>query len=133
MVIRVVIIDSHKIVRAALATFIDLFDEFELAGVAEDGAAGLALCLEQQPHVVITEINLPHLDGITLTQHLTQKPSSIKVIALDINQLPEKIEAGLQAGASVYLTKETNIEELAQAIRDVAQGKHLPPVVQVSK
>ena len=128
MAIRVVIVDSHRFVRLGLASFLDVFDDLELAGVAEDGITALALCAERKPDVVITELTLPHLDGITLTRRLTQNYPGMKVIALDIHREPGMIEAILQAGASVYLTKETDIDDLAQAIRDVAKESRLPPM-----
>ena len=89
--IRVLLIDRHEMVRTALALSFEFMDGIECVGEAEDGEAGLRLCAELLPDVVITEFHLPKISGIALTCTLTQMYPEIKVIALDTVQQEDEI------------------------------------------
>lgn len=125
MAIRILIVDKHEIVRMSLALCLSSFDDLILVGEAEDGASGLALCAQLQPNLVITEIRLPKVDGVTLTSTITQTHPQIKVIALDTTLQDNEIEVILQAGAYQYISKDVSIDVLADAIR-AANGTVCP-------
>ena len=117
--IRVLLIDRHEIVRSALAASFESMADIECVGEAEDGEAGMRLCAELLPDIVITELHLAKISGVALTQTLTQIYPQIKVIALDTLQHHDEIAPILEAGACKYLSKEVSIDELEQAMREV--------------
>ena len=121
MAIRVVIVDDDEMVRRGLALFLELNDDFEMVGAAGDGEVGLELCMELVPDVVLTEIELPLVDGIMLTRVLTKIFPRMKIVVLDMFRQPKAVEALLRAGVSQYLIKEIGFDELAQAIREVVK------------
>src|SRR5262245_30470472 len=80
--IGILLIDQHAMIRAVLADCLQVYDGLVLLGEAEDGETGLACARRLEPDVVITELHLPQMSGIELTQRLTEACPDIKVIAL---------------------------------------------------
>lgn len=117
--IRILIIDTHSMVRSALAASFEAMDGIECVGEADDGEAGLRLCAELVPDIVITELHLPKISGVALTRTLTQIYPQIKIIALDTLEREDEIAPIFEAGACKYLFKDSNIDELEQVIREV--------------
>jgi len=124
--IRIVVVDAHEMVRRSLAMSMELFDDLELVGQVGNGKRGLALCAELAPDVVITELQLPDLDGVFFTSWITDNCPQTKVIVLDTLEPGKEVEAVLQAGAAKYLVKEISINELAGAIREVVYETGYP-------
>lgn len=119
MAIRVVVVYSHATLRQALATGLEMFDDFEVMGTAGDGETGLSLCQQFQPDAVLTEIRLPKLDGVNLIQKVRETNPQTKVIVLDVSLLPEEVDVSLLAGVHKYLPKEISLNELAFSVREV--------------
>jgi two-component system, NarL family, response regulator LiaR len=123
--IRVLIVDDHKMVRRGLAKLIGEFNDMELVGEAGNGVEAVRLCAELQPNVVLMDLVMPEMDGITATQQIHQEYPNIQIIALTSFKEKEKVQGALQAGAKGYLLKDSSIDDLVNAIRTVYEGKSI--------
>lgn len=121
--IRVMLVDDHTMVRQGLATFLDVFDDLELAGEASDGDEAIELCARLLPDVVLMDLAMPEVDGVTATRVIRQRFPMVQVLALTSFKEEELIQNALQAGAIGYLLKDVTANELAQAIRAAHAGR----------
>jgi NarL family two-component system response regulator LiaR len=121
--IRVLIVDDHEMVRQGLAMFLDVFDDLELAGEAENGAEALQRCAEVRPDVVLMDLMMPEMDGATATRAIRERFPAVRVIALTSFQEEGLVQRALQAGAIGYLLKNVSADELAAAIRAAHAGR----------
>ena len=121
--IRVLIVDDHAMVRVGLRLFIMSMQGIDLVGEASSGAEALAMCQELEPDVVLMDLVMPEMDGITTIGRLHAQQPKIRVLALSSFQEGERVRDALQAGAIGYLLKDIPAEELAQAIRDAHAGR----------
>jgi len=121
--IRVMLVDDHAMVRKGLATFLKVFDDLELAGEAESGAAAIQLCGEVLPDVILIDMVMPDMDGATATRVIRQKFPHVQVIALTSFKEGELIKNALEAGAIAYLLKDVSADDLVRAIRAAHAGR----------
>lgn len=121
--IRVLLVDDHTMVRRGLATFLQVFDDLELAGEAADGEAAIQLCARILPDVILMDIVMPDIDGVTATRIIRQRFPTVQVIALTSFKEEGLVQSALQAGAIGYLLKDVTADELAQAIRAAHAGR----------
>lgn len=121
--IRVVLVDDHAVVRSGLSAFLLAFDDFELVGEAANGERGLALCRQLHPDVVLMDLIMPGMDGVSATRLIRERHPEIEVIALTSFKEKELVEGALQAGAIGYLLKDVSADNLADAIRAAAAGR----------
>ncbi len=121
--IRVMLVDDHTMVRRGLATFLQVFDDLELAGEAADGGEAIQLCARLLPDVVLMDLSMPDVDGVTATRVICQRFPKVQVLALTSFTEEELIQNALQAGAIGYLLKDVTANELAQAIRAAHSGQ----------
>lgn len=120
--IRVLVVDDHAMVRRGLATFLMVFDDLKLAGEAENGAGALQLCAENLPDVVLMDMVMPDMDGVSATRTIRQRFPTVQVIALTSFKEGELIKSALDAGAISYLLKDVSADDLARAIRAAHAG-----------
>ena len=120
--IRVLLVDDHAMVRRGLATFLQVFDDLELAGEADDGEAAIQLCARIRPDVVLMDMVMPDMDGVAATRAIRQQFPTVQVIALTSFK-EGLVQSALQAGAIGYLLKDVSADELAQAIRAAHAGR----------
>lgn len=120
--IRVAIVDDHAMLRKGLAVFLMSYDDLLLVGEAANGKEGLALCAEQHPDIVLMDLMMPIMDGITATRLIHTDFPAIRVIALTSFGEEGLIKNMLEAGAISYLFKKVSADDLAQAIRAAQQG-----------
>ena len=132
MTIRIVIADDHLIIRQGISMILETEDEFELVGEAGDGAEALTLCAEKHPDVVLMDLRMPGMDGLTAIEKLQRTNPEIAVVILTTFNEDELMLRGMQAGAKGYLLKDTNRETLFNAIRAAARGETLlsPEIMQ---
>jgi two-component system, NarL family, response regulator LiaR len=121
--IRVMLVDDHAMVRRGLATFLKVFDDLQLAGEADSGAAAIKLCGEVLPDVVLMDMVMPDMDGATATHIIRQKYPQVQVIALTSFKEGELIKKALEAGAIAYLLKDVSADDLVRAIRAAHVGR----------
>ena len=114
--IRVMIVDDHDVVRRGLNIFFQAYDDLELVGEAVNGAEAVKLCDELKPDVVLMDLIMPEMDGITATGIIRRNHPHTQVIALTSFQDDESMQSMMQAGAVGYLLKNASIDELADAI-----------------
>lgn len=121
--IKVVVVDDHELVRGGLETILALFDDIELVGQAESGAAAVRVCRETRPDVVLMDLVLPgDMDGAEATGEVLRTCPDAKVLALTSFSDPELIQRVLRAGALGCLLKNVSGVELAAAIRKAHEG-----------
>jgi len=121
--IRVMLVDDHTMVRRGLATFLKVFDDLQLAGEAENGAESVQLCAKVLPDVILMDMVMPGMDGVSATRAIRQQFPMVQVIALTSFKEGELIKNALEAGAVGYLLKDVTADELAKAIRSVHSGR----------
>jgi len=125
--IRVLLADDQALVRAGFRALLESADDISIAAEAPNGGAAVALARELKPDVVLMDLNMPEVDGLTATGRITADPAlaSVKVVVLTTFDDDEHVFAALRAGASGFLVKDIEPEELLQAVRVVARGDAL--------
>jgi NarL family two-component system response regulator LiaR len=121
--IRLMLVDDHKMVREGLKMYLSTEDDIEVVGEAADGAAGAKLAAELKPDVILMDLVMPGTDGIEGTRLCREASPGSRVIALTSMPDDELVMPAIRAGALSYLLKDVSAEELAQAIRSAAAGK----------
>jgi len=128
--IRVLLVDDHAVVRTGLRTFFDLLDDIEVVGEAADGSEGVAMARRLKPDVVLMDLLMPNMDGLTAIGRIKTEDPEIEVVAMTSFIEEEKVTAALEAGATGYLLKDASADEVAAAIRAAVAGEmHLDPQV----
>lgn len=123
--IRVMITDDHLIVREGLRLILETADEVEVVGEATDGAECLRLAAGLQPDVILMDLQMPRMDGITAIAHLQREFPGIAIVILTTYNEDDLMVRGLQAGARGYLLKDSSRENLLDAIHAAARGETL--------
>lgn len=119
---RVIIVDDDPLVRSALALMLGGQSDIEVVGEAGDGQAGLALCAEVAPDLVLMDIRMPVLNGLDATRRLHADGDPPKVIVLTTFDADDHVIDALAAGADGFLLKDTAADRIVEAIRTVAAG-----------
>jgi NarL family two-component system response regulator LiaR len=121
--IKVLIVDDHQVVRQGLYTFLELHDDISVVGEANDGKRAVEMVRLLQPDVVLMDLVMPQMDGITATQQIHALGLTTKVIALTSFSEDDKVFPAIQAGAASYLLKDVSPDDLVDAIRAVHHGE----------
>jgi DNA-binding NarL/FixJ family response regulator len=124
-VIRVVIADDQDLVREGLRMMLEAEPDIEVAAEAGNGSEALAVARAHDPDVVLMDIRMPELDGIEATARLVGSNARARILVLTTFDLDEYVYRAMKAGASGFLLKDANREQLAQAVRTVAGGDAL--------
>jgi two-component system NarL family response regulator len=128
--IRVLIADDHAIFRQGLATIINRDPDMNVIAQAENGEQAIALFEKHQPDVTLMDLRMPEMEGVAAISAICAIAKSARIIVLTTYDSDEDIYRGLQAGAKGYLLKETEPDELLNAIRTVHRGQqYIPPDV----
>jgi DNA-binding NarL/FixJ family response regulator len=120
--ITVLLADDHPLIRKGFRLILDAEPDIEVAGEAGDGAAAVSMCAELRPDVVLMDVRMPGRDGIAATHDILAAGLPCRVLILTTFDLDEYVYAGLRAGASGFLLKDTQPEGLVAAIRTIAAG-----------
>lgn len=123
--IKLLIADDHLIIRQGLRLILETESDFELIGEASDGKEALSLCKKLKPDVVLMDLRMPNMDGLTAIETLRTEQPQIAVVILTTFNEDELMFRGLQAGARGYLLKDTDRSTLFDTIRAAARGETL--------
>jgi DNA-binding NarL/FixJ family response regulator len=121
--LRVLLVDDDALVRAGLRTILSSAADLEVIGEAADGAAAITAVRAHRVDVVLMDVRMPGVDGITATERIAALPDPPKVIVLTTFQLDEYVFGALRAGASGFLLKDTPPADIISAVRLVAAGE----------
>ena len=122
-VIRVLIAEDHGVVRAGLVQLLLNARDIEVVGAASGGSEAVALASSLRPDVVLMDLAMPDLDGIAATRAIRATAPAVRVVILTSFFDPDRVLSALDAGASGYLLKESDPDELYRAVRAAARGE----------
>ena len=126
--IRVMVVDDHEIVRIGLKQVLELSGEFEVVGQAADGEEAVRVAAEVSPDLVLMDVIMPRKDGVEACREIMAAASEVRVVMLTASNAEDAVVESVAAGASGYLLKETDMEQLLSALRSAAVGDfRLPP------
>jgi DNA-binding NarL/FixJ family response regulator len=120
--IRVAVVDDQRLFTKGLSGLVDMLEGVEVVGVAFDGEQAVALCRNEEPDVVLMDISMPKMDGISATRLIKDLLPQSAVIILTGHEEDEHVFEGIKAGAQGYLLKDSELEDLSRAIRTVHAG-----------
>jgi NarL family two-component system response regulator LiaR len=124
MPIRILLIDDHAVVRAGLRAVLASEPDIEVAGEADTGARAISLAQQLRPDIVLTDLLLPDVDGVTVTQRIrAELPETQVVILTSVDEEDASVVRVVRAGAIGYVLKTADIVELVQTIRSAARGQ----------
>jgi two-component system, NarL family, response regulator LiaR len=121
--IQVLLVDDHNVVRSGLATFLRAYEDLELVGEAKNGMEAVNFCHQQQPDVILMDLMMPIMNGVSATRAILADYPDIKIIAMTSFDEADLVNEVLGAGAMSYLLKNITAEELVKAIRDAVSGR----------
>ncbi len=121
--IRVAIVDDQQLIRTGFRLLLEAQPDIEVVGEAEDGAAGVQLARARHPDVVLMDVRMPRVDGVTATAAIVEQVPDTRVLVLTTFDLDEYAFGGLRAGASGFLLKDISSAQLLDAVRAVASGE----------
>jgi two-component system, NarL family, response regulator LiaR len=121
--IRVLLVDDHAVVRSGLGAVLLSYDDMELVGEAGNGEEAVKLCEKLQPDVVLMDLMMPVMDGVSATAAIRKQWPKINIIALTSFKEKEMVEGALKAGAMSYLLKNVSASELITAIKGAVSGQ----------
>jgi DNA-binding NarL/FixJ family response regulator len=128
--IRVLIVDDHSVVRMGLRMFFDHQPDIEVVGEATDGSEGVAMARRLEPDVILMDLLMPNMDGITAIGRIKAELPETEIVTMTSFIEEEKVTSALEAGASGYVLKDADAEEVAAAVRAAYAGEmHLDPAV----
>jgi DNA-binding NarL/FixJ family response regulator len=123
--IKIIIVDDHPVVREGLTSMLSRENDIEVVGTAENGAVAIKKANELQPDIMLMDLRMPEVDGVTAMCEIKARNPDIKFIVLTTYDNDEYIFKGIEAGARAYLLKDAPREELFRAIRAVYKGDSL--------
>jgi DNA-binding NarL/FixJ family response regulator len=123
--IRVLVVDDQALVRGGFRMILDAQEDIEVVGEAADGREALRQVRELGPDVVLMDIRMPELDGIAAARRLLAAPDAPRILILTTFDLDEYVYEAMKVGASGFLLKDVEPEQLARAVRTVAAGDAL--------
>lgn len=122
--IKLLLVDDQVLFREGLRTLLELQPDFEVVGEASQGEEALRLAVNLNPQVVLMDLRMPVMDGVTATRRLKDSLPQCKVIVLTTFDDDEDVFEGLRSGAVGYLLKDVSSEKLYEAIRSAARGEY---------
>lgn len=121
--IRLVIVDDHPVVRDGLRGMLESQPDFEVVGEASDGEAAVRITNKVKPEIVLMDLRMPEMDGVTALREIKASNPQVQVLVLTTYDSDADILPAIEAGASGYLLKDSSREELYTAIRATARGE----------
>jgi DNA-binding NarL/FixJ family response regulator len=123
--IRVLVVEDQTLIRQGVCSLLSLADDIEVVGESTDGVEALAAIERLRPDVVLLDVRMPRMDGLEVLRCLHEKGSQVPVLVLTTFDDDEALFEALRSGAKGYLLKEVSLDQLASAIRALAEGGDL--------
>ncbi|BAH46379.1 MULTISPECIES: response regulator transcription factor [Bacillales] len=120
--LRIVIVDDHQLFREGVKRILEMEEDFKVVGEGADGGEATVLAEEHKPDVLLMDINMPNINGVSAAENVISVSPSTRVIMLSIHDDEGYVYRTLRAGASGYLLKEMGTSDLVDAVRVVASG-----------
>ena len=121
--IRILLADDHNVLRQGIAQVLDAQPDMTVVAQASNGEEAISLARAQRPDIALLDINMPELDGVAAARQITAELPETGVISLTMYRRDDYVFEAIKAGASGYLLKEVELDELLAAVRTVAQGE----------
>jgi NarL family two-component system response regulator LiaR len=121
--IRLLVVDDQTVVREGLAAILANYSDIEVIGQAEDGSQALKLAQQTQPDVILLDLVMPNMDGLTAIPKIKEVAPETRILVVTSFAENDRVYQAIKAGALGYILKDATREQLLQAIRDVAQGR----------
>jgi NarL family two-component system response regulator LiaR len=121
--IRLLVVDDQTVVREGLAAILANYSDIEVVGQAEDGSQALKLAQQTQPDVILLDLVMPNMDGLTAIPKIKEVAPETRILVVTGFAENDRVYQAIKAGALGYILKDATREQLLQAIRDVAQGR----------
>jgi DNA-binding NarL/FixJ family response regulator len=121
--ITILLADDHNVLRQGMAQMIDAQADMKVVAQASDGSEAVSLARKERPDIVLMDINMPKMDGVEAARRITAELPETSIIVLTMYRRDNYVFEAIKAGASGYLLKETELDELLAAIRAVARGE----------
>jgi DNA-binding NarL/FixJ family response regulator len=125
MKIRVLIAEDQRLLRQCFQEVLDLDDEIDVVGAAADGEEAVVLAEKHKPDVVLMDVAMPHLDGVSATALIHERVPAAKVLILSLHDTPTHVGKAMKAGIAGYVLKSVDLEELVRIIKAVHRGEQI--------
>ena len=123
--IKVLLVDDHEMVRLGVSTYLSIQPDIEVVGEASDGQEGVEKALYLRPDVILMDLVMDNMDGITATKEILAQWPQAKILIVTSYIDDEKVFPAIQAGASGYLLKTSSAQEIAEAVRKTIVGERV--------
>ncbi len=123
----VLVADDHEVIRFGLTTLLSAAPDMRVVGVADNGADAVALARRLHPDVVVMDLSMPVMDGISATEQVLEASPETRVLIVSVFSQPDVVEAAIAAGAHGYLDKSVAAEDVVDGIRYITQGRRVLP------
>jgi DNA-binding NarL/FixJ family response regulator len=120
---KILLCDDQTVIRDGLEMLLNLEKDFQVVGLAEDGAEAVELATKKQPDLILMDLKMPIMNGIEATREISLKFPDIKILVLTTYDDDEWVFDAIRAGASGYLLKDTSRQKIVEAIRGTMEGK----------
>jgi two-component system response regulator NreC len=120
---KVLLTDDHTLIREGIKALINRQPEFEVIGEAKEGKEAIRFAEKLSPSIVLMDLSMPRMGGIDAIREIKKRSPQIKILALTVHDSEEYVLAALKAGADGYILKDSNNEELIQALHNLLAGK----------
>src|SRR5215211_4607572 len=121
--IRLAIVDDHQLARESLRDMLTDEPDLEVVGEAASGREALSLCSRLHPDLVLMDVRMPEVDGLTATRKVKQRYPKISVLMVTMHENPDYLLEALKAGAAGYVLKDASQDEVVSAVRRVREGE----------
>ena len=121
--IRLLVVDDQTVVREGLAAILSFYPDIEVVGLAEDGVQAVKLAGETQPDVILLDLVMPNMDGITAIPKIKEVAPKVQILVVTAFPENDSVYHAIKAGALGFILKDATRDQIVSAIRDVAQGK----------
>lgn len=126
----IILVDDHRVMRQGLKALLEEYEDFQVTGEADTGQEGVAIVKALQPDILVLDMALPDIDGVTVVRETKQCSPDTAVIILSMHNIDAYVRKALQAGALGYVLKDASSTELLTAIREALAGrKYLSPAL----